>query len=631
MKKWGLQEVLNDIQQNIKEAKNGNMETLIVDADESKGFNYPYILVYPKSNMRSTLVIGCLNNYETPMPSDTIDNQTAIDEVFNLFGSDRINSSTPVNLNGQTQEEYKESKERIAKRVGRASNNIAMLLTGAGFLQADVPILMPLIPGYITDTLEHTASEISKDFAGDVDVQVVKMIEHARKVIEERTNISLDSRVISYGHSKSSTFANNFTTLHPEMVQALIVGGCEHTTLPIEEIRLRVTDKIKEKEQFEIIDGIAYKNITQDELDRIIDEYNASKEINQRDIVQNEDGSFSLPMNYPLGIADIEQYVDISIFPNGKQGLKQSLAQIPRMLFVGEREEEVEGKFSYGEGINLEGTRFLYAEDLDGLYEGGRKASDMYEVEKSSMHNRILQYKAATLALFGRGDNERLRNYMELATKLGLDVQSKIYEKVGHRGIYGIKELADDTTQSLVSVSEGKRIPKLSDKGGVQRISPIFQLLRRAKVCPSGNKADYQAICSRLPSLPKEPEEEDYQNNDDYKAAMQQYEKVERDYYIQLEMMMSDIDVHILSTRQITSETNMDRVYDELTTEELQKIFLRKKSLSMDRVQDAVEATELEASRIAELNGQSTIIRNVLLERDGKTKLETPDKKDLDD
>ena len=28
MKKWGLQEALNDIQQNIKEAKNGNMETL---------------------------------------------------------------------------------------------------------------------------------------------------------------------------------------------------------------------------------------------------------------------------------------------------------------------------------------------------------------------------------------------------------------------------------------------------------------------------------------------------------------------------------------------------------------------------------------------------------------------------
>ena len=295
MKKKSLQEILDNISANIRNAQKINMEGLIVDADPSKGFSYPYILVYPKSNMRSTLVMGCLNDYEIPMPSKMVDNQKAIDEIFNMFGTNRVKSTAKINLSGQTEEDYKSSKQRIAERIARALNDMRMLLTRAGLLQVGAPIMMPLIPGYIDDTLEHTASEISKDFAGDIDVQVTKMIEHARQVIMDRTNILLDSQIISYGHSKSSTFANNFTTLHPEVVKALIVGGCEHTTLPIEEIRLRVKDEIEENEQFDIIDGIPYKNITKDELDRIINEYNSSKENHQRAIIQNEDGSYSIP------------------------------------------------------------------------------------------------------------------------------------------------------------------------------------------------------------------------------------------------------------------------------------------------------------------------------------------------
>lgn len=621
MKKWGLQEALDDISANIRDAKTVNMEELIVDADPSKGFSYSYILVYPRSNMKSTLAIDCLNDYETPMPSGVIDNQTAIDEVFNLFGSDRIRSSIQSNSNGRIEENYSASKQRIAERVARGLNHIGMLLTKAGFLQADVPIMMPLIPGYTDDNLQHTASEISKDFAGDVDVQVVKMIEHAKQVIMDRTNVLLDNQIISYGHSKSSTFANNFATLHPEMVKALIIGGSEQTTLPIEEIRLRVKDKVKEDEQFEIIDGIVYKSVTEEMLDRIIDEYNASKENYQKDIGANEDGSYSLPMNYPLGIADIEQYVNVSTFPNGKEGLKRCLAEIPRMLFVGEREEEVEGSFSYGSGTTVGGNIYSYAEALD-MIESGKKAKEMYEVEKSSMHNRVLQYKEATLVLFGRGANERLRNYMDLATKLGLDVQSKIYEKVGHRGIYGIRELAEDTTQSLISVSKGNGIQQLDDKGRVQRISPIFQLLRRAKVCPSGDKSDYETISSKLPSLQKEPDRADYQTDGDYQVAEQQYKIDKKNYYEQLELMMGDIDSYIYSTKRITPETNMDRIYDELTTEEINKVFLKDKTFTIDTnrmLHDSVQETE--TIRTSEINVQVTTISHNLIQRGDKTKL----------
>lgn len=576
MSKWTLQEILDDISKNVRDAKTRNIKTLIVEADPSKGFNFPYLLVYPQFNMGNTLVMDCLNDYEEPMPTGMTESQVAQEEVFNLFGTSRVKTSVPNVTNGQMEEDYDTSKRRIAERIARGANHIVMLIAKGGLGQSGMPIFMPLIPGYTNDTLQHTASEISTDFAGDIDVQIAKMIEDARQVIMDRTNISLDNQIISYGHSKSATFANNFATLHPEMVKGLVVGGGEDTPLPIEEIRLRVKGKVKENEEFEIIDGMAYKNVTQEELDRIINEYNESKKSHQRDIVQNQDGSYSLPMNYPLGVADIEEYIDVSTFQEGKKGYIKALAEIPRMLFVGEREEEVEGTFSYGSGVTVAGKTYSYAEALDEL-EPTKKAEGLYEVEKASMHNRVLEYQQATLTLFGRGANERLRNYMDLATKLGLDVQSKIYEKVGHRGIYGSRSLAEDTADSLISISRGKGIPQLNDRGRVQRINPIFQLLRRAKVCASGDRTDYEAISSKLPSLPKEPDRGDFQTTADYQIAEQQYKSDKKKYYEQLETMMGEIDRYIYGKKTITPETNMDRIYDELTTKELVRVFTREK------------------------------------------------------
>ena len=555
MGRWSLERMLDEFDENIRRFHSVNIEAIIVDADPSKGFKYPYILAYPQSNMRNTLVLDCLNDYEDPMPAGVVDNQVALDEIFNLFGKERITPSVPNSINVQPEENYADSKQRIALRVCKGINHISMLLRRGGLLQSQMPIIIPLIPGYINDTHENCASELSKNFAGDVDLQVIKMIEDARKIILNRTNDTLDSQVEGYGYSKSSVFVNNFTILHPEMVKGLVAGGDGLSTpLPIEELRLRVKEKVKENEEFEIIDGIAYKNVTQDELDRIINEYSASKEEYQREIAECEDGSYSLPINYPLGVADIEKYRDLSSFPGGKDGYKKALAEIPRMAFVGEREDEAEGGFSYGGGVTADGRAYSYAEDFE-------EESELYEVERAGMHNRVLEYKQARLILFGRGANEAIRNNIDLATKLGLNVQFKIYEKVSHFGMFSSKYVAEDITQSLVGISEGNGIPQLSDKGRAQRISPIFQLLRRAKVCPSGDKAAYEAISSKLPSLPEEPDE-----------------TAEENYYEQLESMMRDIDSYLVSSGRVTSDTNIDRAYDSLTTAEILEIFLKEKT-----------------------------------------------------
>ena len=569
MPQISIDEITTEIKNNIQIAKQAGVEVLIVDADTSKGFNFPYLLIYPQSNMENSLTIDCLNDYEFSMPANSVDNLSAIEEMFNLFGNNRIRSSLPTNIDRNSEENIDYSRVRIAQRLESALSNIKVLLTKAG---VEAPIIMPLIPGYIDDTLRHTASEISKDFVGDVDLQVVRMVESAIEIIKERTGIDIDSQIVGFGHSKSATFANNFTALHPDKVKALIIGGTEYTTLPIEEIRLRVVDNTRYSEQFEVIDGISYKNVTLEELEKIIMDYNSSKENLQREININSDGTYSLPMNYPLGIADIEHYIDFSIFPNGKEGYIESLKQIPRMIFVGEREEEIEGAMAYNSGYTFSGNSYRYAQELDFL-EPDKKAYQLYEVEKSSMHNRVLEYKEATLILFGRGTNERLRNFMDLATKLGLNIQSKIYKGVAHKGIFDARCLAEDIKRSFISISDDKRIPRLNGEGGVLRISPIFQLLRRCKVCL--NSKEYNRICDELPVSPEFPKRNDYATDEEYESAKKQYDIDRKKYYIKLDFMLEKIDEYIHKTRRITHETNMDKIYDGLTPDELRKILIR--------------------------------------------------------
>jgi hypothetical protein len=545
--------------------ENNDIEIKIVDADPSKGFYYPYLLAIPCTGARNTLLVNCLNDYERPMEQGTIENQHAVEEVFSQFGEQRIRASKAKESSGESREESQEAtKQRVSERVIRGLNFIHTMLYKGGVRQTNMPIMMPLIPGYTDDTLRHTASELSTDFAGDVDEQVLSMIEHAREIISDEKGIPMDEQVISYGHSKSAVFAKNFTMLHPDKVKLLFIGGVEEAPLPIDEIRLRVRDSVSENEQFEVIDGIVYKSITQEELDKIISEYNASRMVHQRDIQRAEDGSYRLPLNYPIGTADVDHYVDLSSFPGGKEGYRAALSKVPRKIFVGEREEEIEGHFSYTSGVTSEGIRYGYAEDLDYLTKDGRRASDLHEAEKASMHNRVLEYRAASLALFGRGANERLRNYVQLSQLLGMDMQSKVYTRVGHTNIYWYRPLADDTRWTFNTLLDNNVVPKFTDFSVAERIDPIYQLLRRARV---GDKNGPNPIVDRLPKLPEgpEPSREDYESEAEYKEGIERY-------YIMLEYFKHAIDFYISKTRTVNADANMDQLYDSLTPEEVRMV-----------------------------------------------------------
>ncbi len=451
----------------------------------------------------------------------------------------------------------------MLKALGKAGNIYMSLGLSAA------PLIIPLVPGYTNDTLEMCASELSRGYAKELSPQIMAMIDDARTIIHEKTGQRIDSQIFDYGHSKESTFANNFATLFPEKIRCLAVGGDEFFTLPIDEIRLRIVEQIGEMEEFEIRDGVPYRNVTQEQLNKIIEEYVKHKQAHQKEIIQNDDGSYSLPMNYPLGTADIEHYIDISRFSGGKEEYKRVLAQIPRMIFVGENEEEVEGHYAYQSGITQDGIPYDYADELGGLgYD--REDKPLHEVERASMHNRVLEYQMAILTLFGRGANERLATFMKLSEQLGLDIQDKIYKGAGHHGIL-TRDLSEDMKTIYSRAKKSEKIPQLSDQASAKRIRPIYQLIRRAKA--TADEKEFQRLDKILPKLPEKPQPDANGNRD-----WEKYDREMEIYRVEIDQLESIIDEYISSKYPITERTNMDKLYDSLSSEELVKVFTKEKS-----------------------------------------------------
>lgn len=276
-------------------------------------------------------------------------------------------------------------------------------------------------------------------------------------------------------------------------------------------------------------------------------------------------------MNYPLGIADIEHYTDISRFPGGKDEFKRILTQIPRMIFVGENEEEVEGHYAYQSGITQDGMPYDYADELGELgYD--KKSKPLHEVERASMHNRVLEYKIATLTLFGRSANERLSSFMKLSRQLGLDIQDKIYKGAGHRGIL-TKDLSEDMKTIYRSAKKSEKIPQLGDKARAVRIRPIYQLIRRAKATVDEN--EFHRLEKILPQIPGQPQPDANGNRD-----WEKYDREMEIYRAKVDELESVIDEYIYSKYPIADRTNMDKLYDSLSSEELIKVFTREKAKS---------------------------------------------------
>ncbi len=107
-----------------------------------------------------------------------------------------------------------------------------------------IPFVFPAFPrpadgpysGVYTHDLGRAAMLIpSGDKLGRIDLQMAAMIKDAQRRLEAE-GINIESRVLLYGFSASSHFANRFALMHPDMVRAVAAGGINSLpALPVPE------------------------------------------------------------------------------------------------------------------------------------------------------------------------------------------------------------------------------------------------------------------------------------------------------------------------------------------------------------------------------------------------------------
>lgn len=106
---------------------------------------------------------------------------------------------------------------------------------------------------------------------------------------------------------------------------------------------------------------------------------------NQKDISINEDGTYSLPMNYPMGLADIVEYRDLSNYPGGKENFRRQFAKIQRLYFIGEHEGRIIGNFAYETGRTNSGIQYEAGDRINTIT-GGKDKYGFEEIEWGPMH-----------------------------------------------------------------------------------------------------------------------------------------------------------------------------------------------------------------------------------------------------
>ena len=397
-----------EVERSLDYARQNCFKFVFVEADPQKGFNYSYLAYIPNTPQKM-LILDCLNDYEPDMPCGWTENPDGLDEVHGLFhATEIIRSSAP--RQAKKAEPKERTLNRLYYRLTRAINTIGNMID----INPAMPAIVPLVPGYDNELFRNVASQLDKGVVNYVAPQIKAIIEDAAKLIKSRANVTVDSKVILLGHSKSADFANNFSTYYPEMCEACILGGGNFGTIPLSEIVLEVVpdERITDNEKFYIKNKTVTKRVAQQDIDKIASEYNQMNYTLKKRIDANGNTQYYLPLNFPLGIADIENYRDFSSLPNGKSDYRRYLSSIPKMIFVGENEDIKPGHYAYRDSVTTEGVSVRAGEDILLLSKKlGRIAS---EIEPASMHNRVLEYINTIGVLFGKSTNERLINYIQL-------------------------------------------------------------------------------------------------------------------------------------------------------------------------------------------------------------------------
>ncbi len=503
---------------------------ILVKANPDKGFNYPFYLYIPPvdpSHMKTSIIMDCLNDYEEELPEGMHENSDAVEAVYKMLSNNTVieASENGANTNdSDAQEEESKSLERVHYRMAKAMGPINKFSSRVpGF-----PVMVPIIPGFNGTKVEgvnQVKSQLDKDVIKKLAPQIKAMYEYASKIIEEKTKGEARkiNGIINFGYSKSSIFASNFRAYYPELCKGGFFGCGSLGTLPLDSITLKVVEnesKIQNALFYKGENGEIIKEVTQEEFDRISKEYEKEKREHQKDIVEGEEKSTHIvPLNFPLGIADIEEYRDLSeleerdeagnVVKSGKEAYRELLAKIPTKIFVSEYEESHTGTYAYKDTPTKDGRVIQAGTDMEEVinstlgndwiaFQKELADKNLGNVELAGMSNRILESINLVNAVFGQSVNERFHSYRQLYELIGANVQTRIYEGFSHyndsfctigegegriivfdsKNLWKSGDFTGNLSNTFNAFDKGDNL-QLDDTGTIEEVSPIFQLCRR--------------------------------------------------------------------------------------------------------------------------------------------------------
>lgn len=168
------------------------MDPTLIEADPDAGFEYPYFLCAPTKSPDAEPIPPLLEPTNTGRPSDDMD-------VHVEAGRETVESGF---------------SQRIAAKLG-------------------TPLVVPVFPRpettpvdatHYVHALDDTTMAIDEGPLERIDLQVLSMVEDARRQLAER-DYPVDDGLMLNGFSASGNFVDRFAVLHPERVTSVTAGG----------------------------------------------------------------------------------------------------------------------------------------------------------------------------------------------------------------------------------------------------------------------------------------------------------------------------------------------------------------------------------------------------------------------
>lgn len=237
--------------QNSKFGTFKNDSLLVVKKNPEKGFYNDYILFIPKETPRNKDVFLLVETNNTGKTSDSL-------------------------------EVHKKHAIELAS-VSSVGNNISTMLK--------IPLLVPIFPRPDSQPLIYTHA-LDRDVMMEkspelkrLDLQLLAMISDAKTILN-KLNIQIYPKIFMNGFSASATFINRFSFLHPEIIEAMAIGGFNgKLILPQNEINGIELDYPIGINDFHELFG----KIFQDDLYKSIPQFIYMGKLDENDAVQFDD------------------------------------------------------------------------------------------------------------------------------------------------------------------------------------------------------------------------------------------------------------------------------------------------------------------------------------------------------